>query len=264
MNSVPSESVITPERTEPLSAQELYLFDTMGYLRIPGLLKREAAELCRSEVLRLPSQPMQGRGDKERYNDLVSLSPALNGLVNSQAVRGLVEPLINQPYRLVESYALRRERDSIFYLHNGNSEAIRYGQGKTAHRNMSLHHTFHNGMLYCMLIKVLVYLSDVRAEEDGPFCYIQGSHKANWPLFEGPLDSIQRPALTKSNFPSLAHVPTETGDCLVLNEALLHGTLPKTSGGERLVMAFSFAPAFVADWKEIDPMSPDLTKLGHY
>jgi hypothetical protein len=45
---------------------------------------------------------------------------------------------------------------------------------------------------------------------------------------------------------------------------LLHGTLPKTSPGERIVMAFSYAPAFVADWKGIDKDSTDITKLGHY
>ncbi|MGH8902503.1 MAG: hypothetical protein ACRDYA_12695 [Egibacteraceae bacterium] len=56
----------------------------------------------------------------------------------------------------------------------------------------------------------------------------------------------------------------EPGDAVLLNEALLHGTLPKTSDGERIVLPFSYAPAFDADWQEVDVHSPDIHKLGHY
>jgi hypothetical protein len=30
------------------------------------------------------------------------------------------------------------------------------------------------------------------------------------------------------------------------------------------VLAISYAPAYVADWKAIDLMSDDIAKLGHY
>jgi ectoine hydroxylase-related dioxygenase (phytanoyl-CoA dioxygenase family) len=129
---------------------------------------------------------------------------------------------------------------------------------------MSFSHTFHDGKLYCMFVKVLIYLTDVAAEEDGPFCYLQGSHKANWPWFTDTEHGNGRPELTMANFPSLDWVPVQTGDAIVLNEALLHGTLPKSSPGERLLIAFSYAPAFVANWEEIDKNSSDITKLGHY
>jgi hypothetical protein len=256
--------LINPERAEPLSNRELYLFDTTGILRIPGFLSREAVDLCRAEALQLPSRVMTGRGDKQRFDDLAARSLHLGELARSAGMRGCVEPLINQPYRLIESYALRRERDSVFYLHNGNSEILEYGSGRAAQRNMSFSHTFHNGKLYCMFVKVLIYLSDLRLEEDGPFCYLQGSHKANLPWFDESALAAEKPALTKENFPSLELVYAEAGDAVLLNEALLHGTLPKSTEGERLVMAFSYAPAFVADWKAIDIRSDDIEKLGHY
>ncbi|MGH8902504.1 MAG: hypothetical protein ACRDYA_12700 [Egibacteraceae bacterium] len=101
----------------------------MGFVKIPRLLPPEAVDACRAEVLLLPSRRMEGRGDKERFDDLAGRSPRFGELASSQAVRNCVEPLINQPYRLIESYALRRERDSVFYLHNGNSEVLRYGDG---------------------------------------------------------------------------------------------------------------------------------------
>jgi hypothetical protein len=251
-------------RSTPLSATELYLFDTMGFVRLPGFLSRETADACRAEVLRGPSHRFGGRRpDKERFDDLVGKSRDLYDLASSPAVRQCVEPLINQPYRLIESYAVRRERDSGFYLHNGHSEFVRYGEARVVQRNMSLTHTFHEGKLFCMFVKVLVYLSDIRTEPDGPFCYLQGSHKANLPWFPAD-ESIGRPVVTKAQFPSLEHVMVEAGDVILLNEALLHGTLYKTSGGERLVMAFSYAPAFVCDWREIDRRATDLAIQGHY
>jgi len=249
-----------PNRAAPLSAKELYLFDTVGFVRIPGFLSKEAAEECRSAVLGLPSRAMSGRGDKERFDQVATLVPDVHQLAASEAVRLCVEPLINQPFRLIESYALRRKGNSVFYLHNGSSEIVRYGTDRAVTRNMGLSHTFHDGKLFCMLVKVLIYLTDIQMPEDGPFCYIQGSHKANFPCFPGQ----ERPSLTKENFPSLDTVFAESGDALLLNEALLHGTLPKTTDSERLVIALSYAPSFVTDWKEVDTGSADIHKLGHY
>jgi hypothetical protein len=249
-----------PNRVTPLSAQELYLFDTVGFVQIRGFLSRETAEECRRGVLNLPSRLMEGRADKERFDQIANLVPDFDQLAASNAIRLCVDPLINQPFRLVESYALRRKGNSVFYLHNGNSEIVRYGKDRTVMRNMGLSHTFHDGKLFCMLVKVLIYLTDIQKPEDGPFCYIQGSHKANFPCFPG----LNRPALTRENFPSLDTVFVNSGDALLLNEALLHGTLPKITDSERLVIALTYAPSFVTDWKEVDTTSEDIHKLGHY
>ncbi|MFJ8073877.1 phytanoyl-CoA dioxygenase family protein [Streptomyces sp. NPDC096176] len=253
-----------PLRKEPLSRQELYLFDTTGFLRVPGFVSRDTAMAYREELLSFPSRFMEGRGDKERFDDLAVRSSLVKDFAESDAVRNLVEPVVNQPYRLIESYALRRESQSVFYLHNGNSEVLEYGDGRSVQRNMSFSHDFQDGRILCMFVKVLVYLSDVEHAEDGPFCYLQGSHKANYPWFPDSAASGRQPELTKENFPSLDHVPVRAGDAILLNEALLHGTLPKSSDGERLLMAFSYAPAFVANWAEIDIRSDSIDKLGHY
>ncbi len=155
-------------RTTPLSAKELYLFDTTGHLEIRGMLDSATVEYCREQVLALPSRIMPGRGDKRRFDDIINAVPALGELARSHHVRQLVTPLINQPYRVIESYALLRGKDSLFYLHNGYSELIRYGSTPSIARNTSYSHSYHDGKLYCNFIKILLYLSDQHSDAEKP------------------------------------------------------------------------------------------------
>lgn len=255
---------IAPTRSHPLTESELYLFDTTGHLLLPGLLDAAAVAAVSAEVPTAPARWMSQRRDKERFDDLAVHSPAAAELATGPGLVSAARSVINQPMRMIESYALRRSGASRFYLHNGNSEVLRYGGGLTARRNMSLSHTYQDGKLYCMFVKVLIYMTDVHHDEDGPFCYLEGSHKANFARFEAGPDGPDNPELTSANFPSLSTVPASAGDGLLINEALLHGTLPKTTDSDRLVLAFSYAPAFVADWREIDIESTALDQLGHY
>ena len=255
---------LLPVRSHPLTAEEMYLFDTMGFVRMPGFLSGCAVQHLMGATTALPSRIMAGRGDKERFDDLVDGDPSFMELARSDGALGPAESVINQPFRLVESYALRRTGPSVFYLHNGYSEVLRYGPGRVVGRNMGLEHTYHDGRLYCLLVKMLVYLTDVLADEDGPFCYLQGSHKANFARFPDGEPLTERPPLGHEHFASLSTAPVRAGDAILLNEALLHGTLPKTTTSERVVLAFTYAPTFVTDWREIDHSSDDLRRLGHY
>ena len=253
-----------PTRRHQLTESELYLFDTTGFVVLRGFLDADVAAMLREEVPGLPARWMSKRRDKERFDDLAEHHSMFADLARSAGVTTAAASVINQPFRLVESYALRRTGASVFYLHNGHSEVLRYGGGRLARRNMSLGHTYHDGKLYCMLVKMLVYLTDVHTNTDGPFCYLQGSHKANFARFPDGLRDPRGPELTRANFPSLESVHVAAGDAILLNEALLHGTLPKSSVGERLVLAFSYAPSFVTDWHEIDIDGAPFGQLGHY
>jgi hypothetical protein len=240
-------AMITPLRTESLSERELYLFDTTGLLKIPRFLGPEDIQRFCDAIFSCPSRVM-GRGDKVRYDNLTHHSALLDEFARSRSVKACVEPLINQPLRLIESYCQSRKKDTVFYLHNGLSEHVAYGDRSRVRRDMRFTHTYHDGKLYCMYVKCLVYLSDVTTDEDGAFCYIQGSHKANFPWFSGTIDESDKPALTRENFPTLMTMHVAAGDVVLLNEALLHGSLPKTNGKDRLFAAFSYGPWFIADW----------------
>lgn len=256
--------MLNPLRNESLSNRELYLFDTTGVLKIPNFLSQKDIQLFRNIVLKCPPRIMAGRGDKTRYDNLTKNSPIINDFAQSSSIIECIEPLINQPFRLIESYGLFRKEDSVFYLHNGMSEYIDYGINRRVQRNMSFTHTYHNGKLYCMFIKCLIYLTDIKTDDDGAFCYIEGSHKANYSWFSDSIEKSDKPPLTRENFPTLNTIEVQAGDILLLNEALLHGTLPKTNKGERLVVALSYAPCFIADWTAADITSNDINKIGHF
>lgn len=246
-----------------LSEQELYLFDTQGFVLIQDVLSSSQIQEIKRELKSLKPQPKL-YFNTERFEDLVSRSTNLKKIAEKPKILSRIIQVINQPIRLIESYALNRLKDGFLYLHNGYSQELVYEEDIKASLNMSIHHTFHGNRLYCMFVKAIFYLDDIQTLKDGPFCYIQGSHKANFP-FPWPKDSSGRPIpVAQSSFPSLSTVLANAGDVLILNEALLHGALPKESNSERWMMAFSYAPSFVSDWKPLNRKKNDIYTAGHY
>lgn len=245
-----------------IGPKELYLFDTMGFLHIPQLFSPEEVRDMLDALHAAPSVPVE-HANTTRHEDLAEQDDCFARLARDPRLLTPVQAFINQPMRLIESYSFRRSGPSVLYLHNGLSERFER-EGIVAYRNMGIHHTYHDGKLYCMYVKALCYLTDIQRKADGPFCYVQGSHKANFPLI-APLASNgdYRPQIDEG-FPSLAPVYVRAGDVLFLNEALLHGGYRKTTESERAFAAFSYAPAFVSDYRPLERDPDDLVAGGHY
>ena len=244
-----------------LTRQELYLFDTMGYLRLEQLLDKEEIASLRDALENVPTIPSPFT-NTVRYERLVEHDPVFAALAVDRRLAACALDVINQPMRLIESYSTRRTGPSVLYLHNGQSEEFDE-EGISATRNMGISHTYHDGHIYCMYVKAICYLTDITSELDGPFCYLQGSHKANFSLLKPMAGPGYRP-LVDRGFPSLAWVPVRAGDVILLNEALMHGTLRKESVRERTLLAFSYAPSFVSDYRELSRDPGDLVTMGHY
>ncbi|MEU8581008.1 phytanoyl-CoA dioxygenase family protein [Streptomyces abikoensis] len=244
-----------------LSPEELYLFDTTGFLVVPGVFDPSEVTGLRAELDRLhPVDP--GFANTRRYDDLPTTSELFAKLGRDERIVGRVREVVNQPLRVLEGYALRRGRDSVLYLHGGNSELLDL-DGGTVGRDLSITHTYHDGKLFCPYVKALVYLSDIRSPEDGSFCYIQGSHKANYPLLRHRAERGERASLIDEGFPTLTDVFVGAGDLLILNEALMHGTRRKRTPGDRLLAAFGYGPTYMADWSEWNGETGDLRGTGY-
>ncbi|GAA2253904.1 hypothetical protein GCM10010232_48480 [Streptomyces amakusaensis] len=244
-----------------LSDEQLYLFDTTGFLVIPGVFGSEEVTAFRTELEGMDTID-PGFAETRRYRDLPSVSPLFAELALDERLLGPVRDVVNQPLRLLEGYALRRSRGSVLYMHGGNSELLDLG-GRSVGRDLSITHTYHDGKLFCPYVKTLVYLSDIQSPDDGSFCYVQGSHKANFPLLRPRAERGVTTSLVDDGFPTLTDVFVRAGDVLVLNEALMHGTRRKLTDGDRLLAAFGYGPTYLTEWRELDGETGDLRGAGY-
>jgi ectoine hydroxylase-related dioxygenase (phytanoyl-CoA dioxygenase family) len=234
----------------------LYHFDCRGFLpRDQVLSKKDVALFTRLLQARWPAEEDDGF---KRLDGLPQLAPEFADLSVRLARELAIYDLVNQPLRLIESYALHRIAGSVQTLHNGMSNANVSALG-TSSRAMWRYHTHHDGKLYCMMVKVLVYLTDVVTDEDAPFCLVEGSHKSNYQFPLPPAQVKNGSALTS---PGISTVFRRAGDALVVNEALMHGTFPKRSDLPRVVMAFSYSPSFVQDYQKLPRTVANIWSTG--
>lgn len=241
-----------------LSDTNRYVFDTCGYCVLRGFLDAAGVSAC-LRVLDALWMDRPAKHGLKRINGLADMSPELRKLAEDVAYRSGVYDVINQPFRLIESYAHHRIKGSAQALHNGLSNPNRSTFGVSS-RTLWREHLYHDGKLYCMMVKALVYLTDITSTEDAPFCLVNGSHKAN---FRFPGD-ISDPALPTRLPPEQVTVLfPRAGDVLLLNEALLHGSYPKVSESPRVFAAFSYSPSFVSDYHALNGAEPTIWARGH-
>ena len=238
-----------------LTKRELYTFDTRGFLVEPAFISDDE---CREIASAL--EPRWPASDEpawiQRINDIADeITPNLPARIVAQS--GIYDT-INQPFRMTENYALRQIAGSTRPLHNGRSNVNQSARGRS-HRAMWRDHTYHDGLMYCMMVKALVYLSDIAAPEDGPLAVVEGSHKANYEYVYSPSEMRAGAGLQD---PNTTWVHCRAGDLVLLNEALTHGAAAKSSPGDRILLAFSFSPSFVSDYVALPKDSTNLSDLG--
>jgi len=246
-----------------LSPQDLYLFDTMGFVLLQSLFSEsEVVEI--KQCLDSLDSPNSSFHNTDRFDDLIKKNQLFKSLSKDHRIVSKASQVINQPLRLIEGYALKRIQGGYSSLHHGRVHDIVHSDGTVSSLGMSFHHTFHNGKLYCMFVKFLVYLDDILTDDDGPFCYVQGSHKANFSFPWDRHDTGKTYPITHYGFPSLETIHLKAGDVILLNEALMHGAIPKKKSSERWLVAFSYSPAFMSDWGVQKRNIEDIYTTTHY
>lgn len=243
-----------------LRRDELYLFDTQGFLHVPQVIPREQARELAALLEEHPAHH-QDFSRARRWTGITELAPPFAQLCADPRLVDRAFDVINQPMRMLESYGLCYEPGGSLFMHGGNVQDTVFSDGTHATVNLAFRSTYHDGRLYTSQVKTLLYLSDVRSEEEGAFCYIHGSHKAN---FAFPWADVAGPGqrVCDSGFPGLGRVLPKAGDLLLLNEGLTHGAM--RTNVRRYLLSFLWAPSFMADFVRIHPRAHDLTSIGYY
>jgi Phytanoyl-CoA dioxygenase (PhyH) len=244
-----------------MSHEQLYEYDASGFVLLRGLLPPDLAAACREGLRRIPPDEVISERSTERWEDIHGRGGPFQDVVRTTGLLDHVVDVVNQPLRLIESYAHRSSAGSFLYMHNGLAQDIVYHGGLRATRHVAYGSEYHDGRLYTRYVKAVAYLTDI-GEEDGPFCYVEGSHKASfpypWPYFgDGDLDLVSETDRVRT-------VRASAGDVLLLNEALLHGARRKRTAAPRMLLAYSFAPAFMAPWQPLDRADDDYESGGYH
>lgn len=234
-----------------LSAQIDYEFDCRGLFHNRAFRCPALVEEARRKFDELSLAPEDWAPSQYRASNIHS--SAFRELAHDLHQHPITRRLVGYPPRLLESYAIKRVAGALD-LHGGASEFL----VNSGVRDVSAHSWVHDGQLYTLRLKVLVYLDDVISTADGPFLYIEGSHKSAF-SFHHAFDSGRRDSVAAN---LIRHVELRAGDAVWLNEALLHGAGEKTSKTSRRVLAFTFGPTFMADWQVLE--TPSLSGSGYF
>jgi len=209
---------------EGLTDRQRYFFDVNGYLIVEGVLA--AAEIRRlNAVLDAQRLPPAGEAiDTQRFQDEFLLwDSGFRDLMNHPRVVPLLRDLLGEQLRLDHAYGLVMAPDTAgLGLHGGGMPW-----------DPSQYYAHRGGRMFNGLTTVTWSLVDT-APDDGGFCCIPGSHKAN-----ESLPSEVPPGWVKE-------IPQAAGSVLIFTEALTHGTLRWSAPRERRAVLFKYCPGHLA------------------
>ncbi len=222
-----------------LNETQRYLFDTFGYFTIPNALDLAQVQDLRN-TLRAPieqSEPVQQAEGPLHWGriwrdllDLPNISPVVEAMTgNHRLLKG------RQAQRGEQALPTFRIDHINVHTHVKKGYPGAYLHGGWWDTGGSQFFRYHDGEFYNGLIVVAFELYDTYGN-DGGFCCVPGSHKANLPFPDKWRD------LSRGIPDCLTRVPACAGDAIVFTEALTHGTLPWEVDDTRQTLFYKFSP----------------------
>lgn len=210
---------------------ERYLFDVHGYLVVEDVLSAE--EVSQLYTLLDEHRIWEQEGWKKDENFIASGEP--------HAWEPAFQQLITHPRLLPYLHELcgadlRYDHGHILAMRKGAGSLELHGGG-TPFRWDSFYEV-RDGRMLNGLTAVAISLVDASVD-DGGFCCIPGSHKANYPC---PREML----FFETTGPWLQRVPVRAGSAIIFTEALTHGTMPWTAEHERRAIFLKYTPGAVA------------------
>ena len=239
---------------------ERYLFDLQGYIHIPCMLTAEESRRLHRATMALEEDALASRDESSRWRAVWGHEcwrHPRHGYFNhgerAEKMSLMVEDfwlypeafdmLIGHERTMQYVKAVISERDRTMIAINNSELRIRYKGNRTGlhlgyptGREPKYLYRVTEGRINCMMVRMVYFTHDVSAD-DGPMCFVPGSHRGELPVPAG-LESIEQQ-------PGLVAVPVKAGDAILFTEACRHGGMPILSNQTRYTLHVGYGPHFL-------------------
>ena len=222
-----------------LTQEQKYLFDTRGWLLIPGVLTKDETEEMREFCLRLQHDP-----DSIPEHERSPLGGPMQRLADHPVVVGFLNEFVAfPPLSRQNCYGFRMESSSLFFREAGDGKFGAHN-GSGFFRFPGDTHFYHSvpGKSHAGLTRVVWELNPV-CEGDGTLV-VSGSHKAAYPAPDSIHD--QHSAIWDD-------YTCPAGSVLFFTESLTHSGRPWTNRDHPRVATFSCYNTVDSKWHDWDP-----------
>jgi hypothetical protein len=248
---------------------ERFLFDCQGFLHIPSFLPpAEVATLLRaSQELERHALACEARSPRFRsiigfeywkneefgylstycgtqpahrtlvIDDFWLFPDAFDMLVGHEPTMRYVKRLINSTsYRYTGPDGIMINNAELRMRYTGNFSPPHMGYPRNTNRRFS-YQVDSGGVCSAAMIRMVYFLHDVGPEE-GPICFIPGSHKT---AFEPPVP----PGTLAEDEPGMVPILVKAGDAVLFTEACRHGGVTNRSAQTRYTLHVGYGPDFL-------------------
>ncbi len=262
-----------------MTEEELYLFDTLGFLKVENVVDAETLAQAQESADRIVNEHEhlidgnKGDGYGDKYRNAFLHDKVLERIAYSPKMLDYACHLTNNLPRLVDGTMMVQNSDHGFHnfhlrkdiLSEMHEDAPRFFTD-VVHRR-----------IYCDWSTFFVYLTEVRPG-DGGLLVVPGAHRASFEypreLFYQkdayPTDAAERDKL------GFINVPVNAGDMIIMPLRLNHAALPwLPKDRDRTMMFYAYRPQYyynsqidkaladaANDGIELDPETLELTAMG--
>lgn len=163
---------------------------------------------------------------------------AFDLLVGHEPTMAYVRALINnRSYRTTSPEGILINNAELRIRYKGNASAPHMGYPRNTSRRFS-YQVDMDGNCSAGMVRMVYFLQDVNVDQ-GPICFIPGSHKTS---FEVPV----APGTRVEDEPGMIPVPVKAGDAVLFTEACRHGGFTNHSEQTRYTLHVGYAPDMLA------------------
>lgn len=254
-----------------MNQTEKFLFDCQGFIHIPEFLSKRTSARMLEACQRLEQHAVACEESAPRFVAPTSGFEFWKGSdfgylatrANTEPEGGTLlvddfwlfldglekfaghEPTVAYARELIKNKSYRTTGPDGILINNCELR-IRYkGNASPAHmgypRNSSRRFNYHvgvDGECSAGMIRMVYFLHDVDVEQ-GPICFIPGSHKSSFEVPVGPGSPVEHE-------PGMVPVPVKAGDTVLFTEACRHGGFTNNSKQTRYSLHVGYAPDAIA------------------